>query len=455
MNMMKFTASLIAVIGVAEANFRSGSVSTFEKFQYGKFVTRMKTPDRKGTVASFFTYWDGPNFSPENWNELDMEIVPSVSENPFSMNIIYGDGHDRVESHDYAHGFNPHDEWHVYEMEWTPHYISWSVDGHEMRHVALGHDPAVDHLQKAQSLRMNFWTPTFHSWGAGFNPVDMPWYVEYDYVEVYTYDIEHNEFMFHWRDDFNHFDSGKWHKAAGSFENNTSTFYPNNVYTNQGHLVLKMEPEHNHQTDLLIEDKMKESFGLDLDNRRQHDKQMRKFRGMNDAKDNHYRRHSRTEDVETAHHERDYVDHHDDYYRGRYGDYLVDHHDTKHHDQQEKWETHGPHHQERLTYTEADYQPDHHLDVYHEKHYHEPKHHRSHHSYSSDSEEAELQEYEYGHDSRHYYPQDHEFHPKKLHHYKRHHSKYSDDESDFGEDLSYDEYKQRKREHKRAKKDRK
>ena len=38
----------------------------------------MKAPDRKGTVASLFTYWDGPNFSPTGWNELDIEIVPSI-----------------------------------------------------------------------------------------------------------------------------------------------------------------------------------------------------------------------------------------------------------------------------------------------------------------------------------------------------------------------------------------
>ena len=34
---------------------------------------------------------------------------------------------------------------------------------------------------------MNFWTPTFHSWGQGFDPADMPWYALYDYVEVFTY----------------------------------------------------------------------------------------------------------------------------------------------------------------------------------------------------------------------------------------------------------------------------
>ena len=102
---MKFPAALIAVIGVASANYKSGSVSTYEKFNYGKFITRMKAPDRKGTVSSFFTYWDGPGFYQGGWNELDVEIVPSVESNPFSMNIIYGDGHNKLESHDYAHDF--------------------------------------------------------------------------------------------------------------------------------------------------------------------------------------------------------------------------------------------------------------------------------------------------------------------------------------------------------------
>lgn len=49
-------------------------------------------------------------------------------------------------------------------------------------------------MSKAQSLRMNFWTPTFHSWGQGFDDEDMPWYTMYDYVEVYTFDKHSNEF---------------------------------------------------------------------------------------------------------------------------------------------------------------------------------------------------------------------------------------------------------------------
>ncbi len=52
---------------------------------------------------------------------------------------------------------------------------------------------------------MNFWTPTFHAWGSEFNPVDMPWYLLFDYVEVYNWDKD-TGFDLAWRDDFNRFD---------------------------------------------------------------------------------------------------------------------------------------------------------------------------------------------------------------------------------------------------------
>ena len=98
------------------------------------------------------------------------------------------------------------DDWHTYELAWTPKYISFSIDGVERRRMNAHDNEAVNFMHKAQSLRMNFWTPTFHSWGAGFDPADMPWYVLYDYVEVYNYDPYTNSFHLDWRDDFNRFD---------------------------------------------------------------------------------------------------------------------------------------------------------------------------------------------------------------------------------------------------------
>ena len=96
---------------------------------------------------------------------------------------------------------------------------------------------------------MNFWTPTFHSWGKGLDPADMPWYVLYDWVEVYNYNPSNGQFDLDWRDDFQRFDYSRWHKASGSFETNSSVFVPENVYVENGKMVIKMEPLDDHEAE--------------------------------------------------------------------------------------------------------------------------------------------------------------------------------------------------------------
>ena len=275
---MKFAIALVAVIGLAQAEFKSGSVATYDKYTYGKFVSKMKNPNKHGTVASFYTYWDGPGFYPGGWNEIDMNVVPSIKDHqPISTNVIYGDGHNKVEDHRYVdwwhgdnkrgdkndkrdHGDGHHeyrdgwcgdrafdnDDWHTYTMEWTPRYISFHVDGCQVRRLENDDHDAINFMHKAQSLRMNFWTPTFHAWGAEFTGEDMPWYLLFDYVEAYKYNHDTKDFSLDWRDDFNEFDQSRWHKLSGTFEANSSIFYPQNVYTANGNLVIKMEPEYHH-----------------------------------------------------------------------------------------------------------------------------------------------------------------------------------------------------------------
>ena len=76
----------LMLTALCEANYKSGEVKTNEKFTYGRFSVRFQGPDKKGTVGSFFTYWDGPNWSQQGWNEIDVEVVPSMQD-PMSMSI--------------------------------------------------------------------------------------------------------------------------------------------------------------------------------------------------------------------------------------------------------------------------------------------------------------------------------------------------------------------------------
>ena len=89
MSVSSFASALMALAGVASANYRSGEVKTNETFTYGRFSTRIQGSGKPGTVGSFFTYWNGPNWTQEGWNEIDVEIVPSIYGNPMSMNIIW------------------------------------------------------------------------------------------------------------------------------------------------------------------------------------------------------------------------------------------------------------------------------------------------------------------------------------------------------------------------------
>lgn len=107
-------------------------------------------------------------------------------------------------------------------MRWTPDYVKWYYDGDLVRTRNGG--PSVNAIasNRRQHLMMNFWLPAWDGWGNGFDPVGMPWFAQYDYVEVYDYnqnDQSDDPFTLRWRDDFNTFDTSRWVKSdAWSFE---------------------------------------------------------------------------------------------------------------------------------------------------------------------------------------------------------------------------------------------
>jgi beta-glucanase (GH16 family) len=185
---------------------------------YGRFVTRMAGPAKKGTVASFFTYVCD-NY-PHDWNEIDIELVPSMSNNPFSMNIIWEDG---KQDHNYAAGFDPKGDFNTYVIEWTPHYVAWFINDHLVRKTENTDD--VYFLHQPTQIMMNFWTPTWYPWNDQFSEADLPWETKYDYVETYTWNDYTNSFDWYWRDDFNSFDNSKWYASDNwGFEGNSSLF---------------------------------------------------------------------------------------------------------------------------------------------------------------------------------------------------------------------------------------
>ena len=91
--MQGFVISSVALVWAALARpYHSGEVKTHERYLYGRFRTRMQGSGMKGTCASLFTFWESvwpEPFNVADWNEIDIELVPSVEATPFFTNIIY------------------------------------------------------------------------------------------------------------------------------------------------------------------------------------------------------------------------------------------------------------------------------------------------------------------------------------------------------------------------------
>ena len=127
--MKKIISALACTLSVASAQtYRGSEVKTYQTFLYGRFETRVKAQNAKGTVQSFFLFWDGPNWSENQWNEIDVEIVPTPAPHGFSRNIFYGNGQTHLEDQGYLNLNGALDDWHTYAVEWTPDSISWIVD---------------------------------------------------------------------------------------------------------------------------------------------------------------------------------------------------------------------------------------------------------------------------------------------------------------------------------------
>ena len=160
-------------------------------------------------------------WSVSEWEEIDIELVPSKEANPFFTNLIY---RNHAMDGEYHPNFDPGNNWHDYEIEWKPSYIAWKLDGVEVRRETSSNE-AVRDMDKWSLLYMNFWTPMWNDWGGGRNDSTMPWYAKYDYIEAYDWDASTDTFNLRFRDDFDTLDQNIWRVSDNWGFNDNSTLF--------------------------------------------------------------------------------------------------------------------------------------------------------------------------------------------------------------------------------------
>ena len=138
------TAIMLAIGAYAQKPFQSGLLQSQEPFKYGRFVAVMKASSAKGTESIFALVNDDVFQYQEEWNSIN--IIPSFSsENSIlhsNMSLMMLD--EGMQHHDDTQ-FSMFDDipFHMYQIEWTPEYLSYSVDGIEIRRREFTDNPLI------------------------------------------------------------------------------------------------------------------------------------------------------------------------------------------------------------------------------------------------------------------------------------------------------------------------
>ncbi len=228
----------LAITSVTCGAYAVGSAEfyTAQSYQYGRFEARLQFAPGDGVVSSFFLWKNGSEVAGTFWNELDFEKVGADCH--LQTNAIYGNP-SVPHSQTPALAASLCNQFHTYAYEWTPDYISWSLDGAEIRRETG--DAATAFAQNATAgmqFRFNIW-PGDASFGGNFDPAILPVYQYINWVQYSSY--SDGAFQLQWRQDFTAaaIPSG-WLTGNWASPKNLSTDSPSNVGFVNGYAVLAL-----------------------------------------------------------------------------------------------------------------------------------------------------------------------------------------------------------------------
>jgi hypothetical protein len=139
---------------------RGGEIQSFTEHTYGKVEIRMYSQKVTGTTSTFFWWKDGGQDCGNQWNEIDIELIPD--KNQYQSNPIWqrSDADCETKTWEDLHG----DEgifgrWVVYTVEWAPNYIAWYHDGQLDRWIGENDTrDAVNYIDHAMKYCFNLWS---------------------------------------------------------------------------------------------------------------------------------------------------------------------------------------------------------------------------------------------------------------------------------------------------------
>jgi beta-glucanase (GH16 family) len=151
----------------SEKPLSGAEIITNEKFRYGYFEIRMRTPRDPGLVIGAFTFANRSEGARPN--EIDIEIV---GKNTRKVELTYHQS-SKATSKVVALPFDSAAGYHTYAFDWRPDAVRWYADG------ALIHqetDAGVARLNRPQQYIVSLWASRqLKDWVGELDPSRGPW----------------------------------------------------------------------------------------------------------------------------------------------------------------------------------------------------------------------------------------------------------------------------------------
>jgi len=197
---MRLTLLAAFVVGLlvprAALAVQGAELFRVEPYFYGRFEARIRYAPGEGVVSAYFLWKDGSSAT-TSWNEVDYEKINASCR--MQTNLWTGTGTQSTEITTPA--FDICGEYHTYAIEWTPDYISWLIDGKQLRKVT-GASVAEYTRNASQGMTMHFniWQGD-SDFGGVLNPSSLPvrQYVAWAQYSSYA----NGAFQQQWREEFN------------------------------------------------------------------------------------------------------------------------------------------------------------------------------------------------------------------------------------------------------------
>jgi hypothetical protein len=217
--------------------YKGAEVYSSKTFLNGRVEMRMRMIRGSSLISTFFTYKNGSETSGALWEEIDVEALGKNDAKAWQSNLITGNPRTTSEKI-HASSISLADEYHTYQIEWTPDYVSWSFDGTEVRRTQGGQ---ASELKNAHTFRFNAWSSDSTGWAGDMDESALPAYQFVNWIRYYRYD--NGQFVLDWTDDFDTFDTGRWSKGNWTFTGNRVDFDPSNALVQDGTLILAITKE--------------------------------------------------------------------------------------------------------------------------------------------------------------------------------------------------------------------